>query len=163
MIESRRRYQSNMRETPYHLRGRRGHSHIQSSSKPSLASAAQRSTNLTTSRYAQPSSVVGSRSGSGHCDILRGSQLRAITESLEPSSSMAPYPVVGAVIRYSLGFPRFAREAVKQQTNPLELYDNSTAPLKSSLSTREIRREPNPTREGSVTGGPPNSCQTKTN
>src|ERR1700743_3528588 len=62
MIESRRRYQSNMRETPYHLRGRRGRSHLQSWSKPSLASAAQRSTNLTTSRYAQPSSVVGSPS-----------------------------------------------------------------------------------------------------
>jgi hypothetical protein len=55
--------------------------------------------------------------------------------------------------------PRLGR----QQTSPLDPYDTSTEPPKSSCSTREMRREPKPTPEGSDAGGPPNSRQTKTN
>ena len=59
--------------------------------------------------------------------------------------------------------PRFSRGAVRQQISPVDTYDTSTEPLKSSFSTREMRREPKPIPAGSDTGGPPNSCQTKTN
>src|ERR1700733_11682998 len=45
---------------------------------------------------------------------------------------------------------------------PVGPYDISTAPPKSSSSTREMRREPKPTPEGSGGGGPPVSCHTKT-
>ncbi len=58
---------------------------------------------------------------------------------------------------------RFLRGAVRRQTRPVDRYDTSTEPLKSSCSTREMRREPKPTPAGSDSGGPPSSRQTKTN
>ena len=58
---------------------------------------------------------------------------------------------------------RFSRGAVRRQISPVDPYDTSTEPLKSSCSTREMRREPKPTPAGSDAGGPPNSRQTKTN
>ena len=56
---------------------------------------------------------------------------------------------------YAREVSRFSRGAVRRHTSPAGSYDTSTEPLKSSCSTREIRRDPKPTPPdcGTAAGG----------
>jgi hypothetical protein len=71
--------------------------------------------------------------------------------------------IARATSLHSGGVPRFLRGAVKRQISPVDPYDISTEPPKSSSRAREMSREPKPLLLGSDTGGPPSSCQTNTN